>query len=193
MNATRETRAAGRRSASSLAEPGHPAPTGTRVRRRTGSGSPPGSSADPQGRPPRAVTDAGLTECFRLTGRARGAGGDLVPEPGRRRPGGHRPRAGGADDGELTPAEAASAKLFCTEAAHWVIDRCLHPRAGPGPGRCVAAIASSFVSKPGRSTTRRRSGGRPLDPHSPTGVSIARGPTVTRGPCLRSSSTPRPA
>jgi EutQ-like cupin domain len=32
-----------------------------------------------------------------------------------------------------------------------------------------------------------------LDPHSPTGVSIARGSTVTRGPCLRSSSTPRPA
>jgi hypothetical protein len=30
------------------AEPGHPAPTGTHVRRRTGSGSPPGSSAVPQ-------------------------------------------------------------------------------------------------------------------------------------------------
>jgi acyl-CoA dehydrogenase len=36
------------------------------------------------------------------------------------------------DDGELTPAEAASAKLFCTEAAHWVIDRCLHLHGGYG-------------------------------------------------------------
>ncbi len=34
------------------------------------------------GRPARAVTDAGLAECFRLTGQARGVGGDLVPEPG---------------------------------------------------------------------------------------------------------------
>ena len=35
------------------AEPGHSAPTGTRVRRRTGSGSPPGSSAVPQAADPR--------------------------------------------------------------------------------------------------------------------------------------------
>src|SRR5215475_6220667 len=35
------------------AEPGHPAPTGTRVRRRTGSGSPPGSCAVPQAVDPR--------------------------------------------------------------------------------------------------------------------------------------------
>jgi hypothetical protein len=35
------------------AEPGRPAPTGTPVRRRTGSGSPPGSSADPQAADPR--------------------------------------------------------------------------------------------------------------------------------------------
>src|SRR5271170_6902769 len=41
---------AGRRT---LAEPGHPAPTGTYVRRRTGSGSPPGSSAVPQAADPR--------------------------------------------------------------------------------------------------------------------------------------------
>src|SRR3954452_1028257 len=35
------------------AEPGRPAPAGTRVRRRTGSGSPPGSSAVPQAAGPR--------------------------------------------------------------------------------------------------------------------------------------------
>ena len=36
------------------------------------------------------------------------------------------------DAGELTPAEAASAKLFCTEAAHRVIDRCLQLHGGYG-------------------------------------------------------------
>jgi hypothetical protein len=35
------------------AEPGHPAPTGTPVRRRTGPGSPPGSSAVRQAADPR--------------------------------------------------------------------------------------------------------------------------------------------
>ncbi|CAM5668534.1 Acyl-[acyl-carrier-protein] dehydrogenase MbtN OS=Streptomyces alboniger OX=132473 GN=CP975_12460 PE=3 SV=1 [Streptomyces alboniger] len=33
---------------------------------------------------------------------------------------------------ELTPAEAASAKLFCTEVAHRVIDRCLQLHGGYG-------------------------------------------------------------
>ncbi|MGB8195485.1 MAG: acyl-CoA dehydrogenase family protein [Acidimicrobiales bacterium] len=36
------------------------------------------------------------------------------------------------DNGELTGAEAASAKLFCTEAAHRVIDRCLQLHGGYG-------------------------------------------------------------
>ncbi|MDO7867796.1 acyl-CoA dehydrogenase family protein [Nocardioides jiangxiensis] len=36
------------------------------------------------------------------------------------------------DAGELTPAEAASAKLFCTEVAHRVIDRCLQLHGGYG-------------------------------------------------------------
>ncbi|MDI3387001.1 acyl-CoA dehydrogenase family protein [Streptomyces sp. B-S-A8] len=36
------------------------------------------------------------------------------------------------DEGELTPAEAASAKLFCTEVAHRVIDRCLQLHGGYG-------------------------------------------------------------
>jgi alkylation response protein AidB-like acyl-CoA dehydrogenase len=36
------------------------------------------------------------------------------------------------DLGELTPAEAASAKLFCTEVAHRVIDRCLQLHGGYG-------------------------------------------------------------
>lgn len=36
------------------------------------------------------------------------------------------------DRGELTPAEAASAKLFCTEVAHRVIDRCLQLHGGYG-------------------------------------------------------------
>jgi long-chain-acyl-CoA dehydrogenase len=36
------------------------------------------------------------------------------------------------DAGELTPADAASAKLFCTEAAHRVIDRCLQLHGGYG-------------------------------------------------------------
>jgi alkylation response protein AidB-like acyl-CoA dehydrogenase len=36
------------------------------------------------------------------------------------------------DAGELTPAEAASAKLFCTEVAHQVIDRCLQLHGGYG-------------------------------------------------------------
>jgi acyl-CoA dehydrogenase len=36
------------------------------------------------------------------------------------------------DAGELTAAEAASAKLFCTEAAHRVIDRCLQLHGGYG-------------------------------------------------------------
>jgi acyl-CoA dehydrogenase len=36
------------------------------------------------------------------------------------------------DDGELTAAEAASAKLFCTEVAHRVIDRCLQLHGGYG-------------------------------------------------------------
>ncbi|WP_432838370.1 acyl-CoA dehydrogenase family protein [Dactylosporangium sp. CA-092794] len=36
------------------------------------------------------------------------------------------------DAGELTPAEAASAKLFCTEAAADVIDRCLQLHGGYG-------------------------------------------------------------
>jgi len=35
------------------ADPGHPVPTGTRVRRRTGSGSPPGLSAVPRAADPR--------------------------------------------------------------------------------------------------------------------------------------------
>jgi hypothetical protein len=46
---------------------------------------PPASRAlppDVSAGPARAVTDAGLAECFRLTGQARGAGGDLIPEPG---------------------------------------------------------------------------------------------------------------
>ena len=34
--------------------------------------------------------------------------------------------------GELSPAEAASAKLFCTEVAHRVIDRCLQLHGGYG-------------------------------------------------------------
>ncbi|WP_030928009.1 acyl-CoA dehydrogenase family protein [Streptomyces sp. NRRL S-646] len=34
--------------------------------------------------------------------------------------------------GELTPAEAASTKLFCTEVAHRVIDRCLQLHGGYG-------------------------------------------------------------
>jgi alkylation response protein AidB-like acyl-CoA dehydrogenase len=36
------------------------------------------------------------------------------------------------DAGELTPADAASAKLFCTEAASRVIDRCLQLHGGYG-------------------------------------------------------------
>jgi len=36
------------------------------------------------------------------------------------------------DAGELTPAEAASAKLFCTEVASRVIDRCLQMHGGYG-------------------------------------------------------------
>lgn len=36
------------------------------------------------------------------------------------------------DNHELTPAEAASAKLFCTEVAHRVIDRCLQLHGGYG-------------------------------------------------------------
>jgi acyl-CoA dehydrogenase len=36
------------------------------------------------------------------------------------------------DAGELTPADTASAKLFCTEAAHRVIDRCLQLHGGYG-------------------------------------------------------------
>jgi alkylation response protein AidB-like acyl-CoA dehydrogenase len=36
------------------------------------------------------------------------------------------------DAKELTPAEAASAKLFCTEVAHRVIDRCLQLHGGYG-------------------------------------------------------------
>ncbi|MFI7587211.1 acyl-CoA dehydrogenase family protein [Spongisporangium articulatum] len=36
------------------------------------------------------------------------------------------------DAGELTPAEAASAKLFCTGVAHRVIDRCLQLHGGYG-------------------------------------------------------------
>ncbi|WP_133913304.1 acyl-CoA dehydrogenase family protein [Streptomyces sp. NBC_00582] len=36
------------------------------------------------------------------------------------------------DAGELTSAEAASAKLFCTEVAHRVIDRCLQLHGGYG-------------------------------------------------------------
>jgi long-chain-acyl-CoA dehydrogenase len=36
------------------------------------------------------------------------------------------------DAGELTAAEAASAKLFCTETAHRVIDRCLQLHGGYG-------------------------------------------------------------
>ncbi|MEU9183208.1 acyl-CoA dehydrogenase family protein [Streptomyces sp. NPDC048484] len=36
------------------------------------------------------------------------------------------------DQGELSPAEAASAKLFCTEVAHRVIDRCLQLHGGYG-------------------------------------------------------------
>ncbi|MCX4974304.1 MULTISPECIES: acyl-CoA dehydrogenase family protein [unclassified Streptomyces] len=36
------------------------------------------------------------------------------------------------DAGELSPAEAASAKLFCTEVAHRVIDRCLQLHGGYG-------------------------------------------------------------
>ncbi|MCW5251800.1 acyl-CoA dehydrogenase family protein [Streptomyces sp. SHP 1-2] len=36
------------------------------------------------------------------------------------------------DAGELTAAEAAGAKLFCTEAAHRVIDRCLQLHGGYG-------------------------------------------------------------
>ncbi|PBC77061.1 acyl-CoA dehydrogenase [Streptomyces sp. TLI_235] len=36
------------------------------------------------------------------------------------------------DVGELTPAEAASTKLFCTEVAHRVIDRCLQLHGGYG-------------------------------------------------------------
>ncbi|MEV7476743.1 acyl-CoA dehydrogenase family protein [Streptomyces halstedii] len=36
------------------------------------------------------------------------------------------------DAGDLTPAEAASAKLFCTEVAHRVIDRCLQLHGGYG-------------------------------------------------------------
>jgi acyl-CoA dehydrogenase len=36
------------------------------------------------------------------------------------------------DAGELTSAEAASAKLFCTEVAHGVIDRCLQLHGGYG-------------------------------------------------------------
>ncbi len=36
------------------------------------------------------------------------------------------------DADELTPAEAASAKLFCTEVAHRVIDRCLQLHGGYG-------------------------------------------------------------
>jgi acyl-CoA dehydrogenase len=36
------------------------------------------------------------------------------------------------DNGELTAAEAASAKLFCTEVAHRVIDRCLQLHGGYG-------------------------------------------------------------
>jgi len=36
------------------------------------------------------------------------------------------------DAGELTPADAASAKLFCTEVAHRVIDRCLQLHGGYG-------------------------------------------------------------
>jgi alkylation response protein AidB-like acyl-CoA dehydrogenase len=36
------------------------------------------------------------------------------------------------DAGELTPAEAASAKLFCTETASEVIDRCLQLHGGYG-------------------------------------------------------------
>ena len=36
------------------------------------------------------------------------------------------------DIGELTPAEAASAKLFCTEVASRVIDRCLQLHGGYG-------------------------------------------------------------
>ena len=36
------------------------------------------------------------------------------------------------DEHDLTPAEAASAKLFCTEVAHRVIDRCLQLHGGYG-------------------------------------------------------------
>ncbi|RMI35269.1 acyl-CoA dehydrogenase family protein [Nocardia stercoris] len=36
------------------------------------------------------------------------------------------------DAGELTPVDAASAKLFCTEVAHRVIDRCLQLHGGYG-------------------------------------------------------------
>ncbi|BBH15722.1 acyl-CoA dehydrogenase [Nocardioides baekrokdamisoli] len=36
------------------------------------------------------------------------------------------------DNHDLTPAEAASAKLFCTEVAHRVIDRCLQLHGGYG-------------------------------------------------------------
>ncbi|MEU6731847.1 acyl-CoA dehydrogenase family protein [Streptomyces physcomitrii] len=36
------------------------------------------------------------------------------------------------DAGELSPAEAASAKLFCTEVAHRVIDKCLQLHGGYG-------------------------------------------------------------
>jgi hypothetical protein len=49
------------------AEPGHPAPTGTRVRRRTGSGSPPGSSAVPQAADPASIcVDASQKPPLRL-------------------------------------------------------------------------------------------------------------------------------
>ncbi len=43
-----------------------------------------------------------------------------------------RPSNGGVRRGELTAAEAASAKLFCTEVAHRVVDRCLQLHGGYG-------------------------------------------------------------
>jgi alkylation response protein AidB-like acyl-CoA dehydrogenase len=36
------------------------------------------------------------------------------------------------DTGELTPAEAAATKLFCTETASRVVDRCLQLHGGYG-------------------------------------------------------------
>ena len=55
-----------------------------------------------------------------------------VPGRGRRRAGRRRPRPGGLDAGELTAADAAKAKLFCTEVAGRVIDKCLQLHGGYG-------------------------------------------------------------